>query len=240
MTASSVKWLKPLALSLPFLALGLLQLVPYLVAREHSAMGQEAIQRADRIAANQLDNLSNGWKTIGFEAVERSEDAPEGRHSRVFELYCDATAAESRVSLDYPFIMRWHNLTGCYEFTGWECIGQKVISADDHQWPYLIVHLRDNQSRRATLFYSLFDPDGVGIQPPEMDALRNIWHRLQKKTNSFGLLPTYFQVQLFSLGMSNEEELLKTFLECRERIRGAVSGSTDTRFTLEHSPKDAK
>lgn len=219
--------LRPLLLGLPFALLGVLQIAPYLVSRAQTAAGVAATERAHQLDEQTLGQLPPGWQILSTDRVNREENHSEGHYSTTFDLKHDRMPSDVRLSFDYPFVTGWHHLTGCYTFAGWQCTREEIINVNEAaDWPYVSVRLRSIDGDNATLFFSLFDAEGVGIAPPKGELALKLWERLGK-TNVMAQLPSYFQVQVFSPGEhtpEQEAQLLELFLESRETIRAATAG----------------
>ncbi len=67
-----------------------------------------------------------GWKRIGFEAVERKEMNAFGQYSRIWHY--STPFGRASCSVDYPF-RGWHDLKICYSGVGWLTSGVETESS---------------------------------------------------------------------------------------------------------------
>ncbi|TWU25792.1 exosortase U [Bythopirellula polymerisocia] len=218
-----------LLIGIPFALLGALQIAPYLVSRQQSAVGIAAIERAHEIDEKTLGELPLGWQVTATERINREENHSEGHYSTTFDLRQSGSPTQVRLSFDYPFMHGWHHLTGCYTMAGWECSNERVVTNEVRSdWPYVRTILRDKEGREAMLFFCIFDAQGTPLAPPSGDLRFALWQRIMK-TEVTSSLPTYFQVQLFTAAVGGnsdtETELLQLFQETREKIRTFVAHS---------------
>lgn len=122
-------------------------------------------------------------------------------YSQLWEYESDR--ARLNCSLDYPFV-GWHELSICYQETGWSIIEQSVIDDDEGQ-PIIQLDLRQAPGRTGLVLFQSFTGDGrpltrPGTQGPSWRLRHGFSHILGLRTEDDPETlagTTTYQAQLF-------------------------------------------
>jgi exosortase len=181
-----------------------------------------------RLAFQQLDerllsSAANGWKLDSFETEQRKSGDDFGEHSLIWR-YTTSDDCGAAASFDFPFV-NWHELTNCYENSGWTVVNRETQHPGDGQSPLVVAELEKPTGERGVLVFSLFDREGNDVPPP--DSFGN------QLRNRAGNILTYYQVssetyqfQLFlevppHVSKRGKQDVISRFTELRERVRSA-------------------
>ena len=158
------------------------------------------------------------WRRLEYRTEERGADSDFGHHSKVWTY--SAGSLPAVVSFDYPF-SNWHELTGCYEKTGWFVVERELHQGADG-WCYVKVHMVKPTGEHGSLWFSLFDEAGDGMAPPgdmpawkrvvERSDMAPVWALVRGKGLARNAVrDTSYQFQLF---VSGSTELTKRERDC--------------------------
>lgn len=151
-----------------------------------------------------------------YEDVERARNDPDGSFSKSI---LDNSKRNLSYSIDYPFFGRWHELTNCYEVSGWEINRRAVV--DDADGDFVEVNLSNPQGENGYLLFSFVDTDGLHVDSSDTSDLLG-WAFLElKRRISHGLTNEVIQLQLWhpsvlELDDREKEELKRNFLKFRK------------------------
>jgi exosortase len=124
------------------------------------------------------------WTQQDFNRIERTPTSPLGRHSLVWKYERDPSetpAASCLVSLDAPF-SGWHELTHCYEGSGWRVDDRSIlIDTDDQSGHWIKSRLSRSTGRHAVLVFGLMTVNGQLLAPPQGIDTARLVDRLQDK-----------------------------------------------------------
>ena len=128
------------------------------------------LQRGDILLDKEvLPNIVAGWTVTGFRKPDGKGDVAGiigWSHSWDFESSGNAAL----VSFDQIGFFGWHELTLCYEATGW-IVTNRFIKADQAAgWHCVVADMSNTSGAKALMLYSIFDGTGVAKKPPEMSG----------------------------------------------------------------------
>lgn len=185
------------------------------------------------------------FERTGYEIITRSEGDPLGRNSQRWQFARGVTKVA--ISVDYPY-EGVHDLTVCFRQIGWEVQDKQVIPAAElpiaghgdaavarlsrpnYGHGYLISSLLDFRGQPVAVIKDLARGTAQSRVATRVGTTANP----DKKPAQASLLPTppFVQFQLFALApsrLSDAEatELLKLFVDARERLEQAVKTNVD-------------
>jgi exosortase len=189
-----------------FGALGLTQLLPFLLRRDDAAPPDEEGKRlAALLQPGDLPAAINGWNRMNFEKFERtlSNAYAFGDYSSVWSF--SNGSLRTACSFDYPF-SGWHNLWACYEGQGWRVSNMKSFILDDawstcavefdmerssNEYGHVTFVVFDRSSRSVPPFFAVFP-----LSNASWDILRGLVNR---RLIRFGVLDyVTYQFQTFT------------------------------------------
>jgi len=141
-----------------------------------------------------------GWRRVGFKTEQRDRDDSFGQHSACWQYRLGSRTA--LVSVDYAF-RGWHELTRCYELTGWT-VGRRQVQpassgagsgpspADVSAW------LSHPKGEHAMLRFGIADAQGQWLDPPGQQGFLGL-AGLKVSQQPPSEQPTY-QLQVFGSG----------------------------------------
>ncbi len=228
--ASSPRMATALAWSVPFLLLGLVQLI--WLPSSDTAESAQALEQALALDAQSLPQTLGPWIRESFESVEREVYSDFGKHSRTYRYrHKQKEGVTVTVSLDFPYLGGWHDLCMCYRNTGWT-IHERIIGADDDSsqgsdWKYVVGDLENPSLGRAYISFAGFDASGETAEPAGEAVLFRPWFRLRRRL-LLNVAPQLFQVQVFAASNSAvdpelEQELQELLYETRVKFRDQVA-----------------
>ena len=156
------------------------------------------LQRTETVTAETLPAAFDSWRQADFQQIDRSQNDPQGKHSRSW-LYRHANADRSLiVSLDYAF-PGWHELPMCYRGAGWRIEDRKILGG--HGRPYLVrTVMRDGRGGAAYLWFACVDAMGQTLEPPQQKWIATLRNQSRIAMNQFGKDTTTRQVQMLLPG----------------------------------------
>lgn len=160
------------------------------------------------------------WQRGAFATQERSSSSIWGQRTCRWDFARGQQAAT--VSLDYPF-EGWHELTNCYEGSGWRVLKREVIRPDGaSDWPVVVARMEDGLGRHGLLYFSLFAYDGREVQPPRSlaTALSERWKRATRSERT--VQTQAFTGSIVPLTDDDAQQVLRLHLDARRDLRAAV------------------
>lgn len=128
-------------------------------------------ERGDiRLSSAVLPEDIGEWKISNF----KSPDGEGGVAGIIGWTHSWTALKEGLVGLicfDQVGFMGWHELTLCYEATGWTVTDRTLkisTSPETGDWHSVSVKLSNVQNQQALLIYSIFDGTGIPKLPPEL------------------------------------------------------------------------
>jgi exosortase len=174
-------------------------------------------------------NLGN-WKFIDYKREDRSRSADLGERSDVWRYQPQRGVAV--VSFDQAF-PGWHELSVCYQVSGWSLKSRQVVVPDDAKdWPAVAFELQRGPNDFAYVVFAMFNNARKPMEPPgTWGGLESLIQRARNR-----LSPTVrgslfslagYQVQMFysyQNGLSDAErsEILKQFALARQALLSAA------------------
>ena len=121
-------------------------------------------QRAEAMTAGDMPATLCGLSKIDFEPLERNSGSPDGAHSRIYK-YRSEDGTTYTISLDFPFIQNWHELTICYRGSGWDLVERRPRPYIDQQtaesWGYVEADFTKPDGDAGALWFVEFDQFGT-------------------------------------------------------------------------------
>ena len=113
-----------------------------------------------------------GWKKRSF--LPPAQNIPEGQYWWSHSWSYSNSIGNALVVFDQADFSGWHELTYCYQGSGWELIDREIVTADDNEnsWPYIRARFKRNQSESAALVFSLFYDNGTIVQPVDFSEVQ--------------------------------------------------------------------
>ncbi len=224
-----------LAMGIPFLLLGIVQLL-WLPSTD-TTEASEAVERALTLQESFVPSKIGSWELESFESIEREALNDFGRYSRTYNFqHSENTNLRAVVSLDFPYIGGWHDLCVCYRNSGWT-IHERLVQAEgsaseEDAWQHIEGDLEDPSGAKAIVLFAGFDVQGLPARPPSALVLHRSWFRLRRRL-LYNLAPQLFQVQVFSPGSQASddqarESLRELLYQTRELFRDHVANGGPT------------
>jgi len=120
-----------------------------------------------RLAEDVLPTELHGWIVVAFQEPNEGDVSGVIGWSHSWTLQKDQR--QVLVSFDQVGFMGWHELTQCYEATGWTLSDRQVQPAahspSSDNWSYVQARLGKPSGERAVLMYSIFNGDGDAVAP---------------------------------------------------------------------------
>ncbi len=190
------------------------------------------LKNASEIEEGVLPKKFEGFQRSTFKQEQRETGSIFGKYSRSYE-YRDVQENMLLVSCDYPFGGEWHDLTICYQGSGWQTISNQTIPCDSsregEKWDYVEVDFLGRDGTKGFLVYCQFDEYGRAAVPPASTYFSYVWQRLRRPAGS-AQGKQFFQIQIWTTGVKNvsdqeKEAARDLLLESRERLRDYITKS---------------
>ena len=156
---------------------------------------------AQTIQEDLLPERLGGWQRIGFEDVQRDANDGFGEHSKLFTYRNSVTNQQATISVDYPFLRGWHELTFCYRGAGWKMTDRGVRDAKSgdgkQHWNYVQAEFEKPGGEFGFLTYTFIDSLGNRISPPVDELWEKLIERVRRR-GPYSLGSRYFQLQAFA------------------------------------------
>ena len=175
-----------------------------------------------------------GWKLVSYKHEDRDRGADLGQRSDSWNYRTNFGSAILSFDQAFP---GWHELTVCYQYTGYELLKRNVLQDPESlDWPIVSAELKNANGQYGFLVYGLFDRSGRPLQAP---GQWNGWTGLQERIKNrlspavrgslFGLAA--YQVQVFIpstdlLSNAEKDQAISNFSRLREMMRSAAGDST--------------
>lgn len=229
-----------------FLALG--QWLPYL--RAPRAVASPA-QLQSSLTADFAPPRIGGWQLVegSYESIERTRDSQWGRFTQHW-AYQKGTQ-RIIVSVDYPF-NGWHELTECYEATGWDRLSRDVVTlqptagaaapsgVQKEQYVRAAFRRPENGDYGYLLFESFSDRQAPVPAPAQgrevLQRFGEHWRGFVDRVTTLGAsgaaaedLTETYQLQIFMTGITpsteqDRTEAAQAFTQFRELMRVRLAG----------------
>ncbi len=219
-----------IAWSVPFLLLGLVQLI--WMPSTDTPEAALALKQALALDDQSLPGKIGPWIRESFEAVERDAYSDFGKYSRTYRYrHQHKEGVMATVSLDFPYMGGWHDLCMCYLNTGWtvhdRVVGSSELSDQANDWKFVVGDLENPAKEKAYVSFAGFDASGETAEPAGEAVLFRPWFRLRRRLLR-NLSPQLFQIQVFaqvglSEGQELKDELQQLLLETRADFRDRVA-----------------
>ncbi|MBC7965079.1 MAG: exosortase U [Fuerstia sp.] len=174
----------------------------------------------------------HGWRQTGFEPAKPPEQLPERQYWWTHSWNYTNGTLNSIVAFDQATWMNWHDLTSCYQSSGWQVSKRDIVDENEivGDWPCVVAEFQKDGNDRGYLLFSMFYDDGVPVDPrnsdydrPDQDALGDRFKRRisQNEARSSG---RSFQCQFFlrhrdDLAPEEKKQIMQLHLESREQFR---------------------
>lgn len=116
------------------------------------------------------------WRCTGFHAALPPEQLPDGQFWWTHSWLYQRPGMSAYVAFDQADWDGWHELTICYQASGWTLAERAVVNVNTLEWPVVVAKLTKITGEKATLVFSLFDQNGqplpspfTGIPPRKID-----------------------------------------------------------------------
>ena len=184
-----------------------------------------------RLPQDVLPAELNGWNVVAFQEPKEGDVPGVIGWSHSWTLQKDQ--GQVLVSFDQVGFMGWHELTQCYEATGWTLSERQVRTSGQSpsafDWSYVQAQLEKPSGERAVLMYSIFNGDGDTVLPVDApNKTEGIFDRLTQargtRKEASAEASRCLQVQLLIpsgklLPEEDREEMSRLHLETREILR---------------------
>lgn len=128
-------------------------------------------ERGDiRLTEDVLPTVIDGWKLSEFQEPT-GKGGVAGIIGWTHSWNAQRDGMGGIVCFDQVGFMGWHELTMCYEATGWTASNRTLKTSNSPQtgeWHSVCVELAKPQNEKALLIYSIFDGMGSPKKPPEL------------------------------------------------------------------------
>ena len=160
-----------------------------------------------------------------------------GEYSKLFTYRNSVTNQQATISVDYPFLRGWHELTSCYRGAGWEMTDRGVRAAKSgdgkQNWNYVQAEFEKPGGEFGFLTYTFIDSLGNRISPPVDELWEKLIERVRRR-GPYSLGSRYFQLQAWTAGSGQIDDAGKAavqelFLICRERFRDHFANATENK-----------
>ncbi len=230
------------AIALLFVPLAALQGALFVQALRVAPGNSAAVKRAAAATVADLPATLAGLERVDFVQENRHHNSEQGMHSRTYVYRGDDGAYV--VSLDFPFVSGWHEVSDCYVSAGWKPVERRVVTpsvaADKQSWPFVEATFSKAADGYGAVVFAEFDQYGEPLVPhegwlgPRDSYFLNRNHYLQDRKT--------FQVQVWLASPApirdgqrrRAEELL---LEVRERFRELAVSSADGEGSVDRSDR---
>ncbi|MCA9066029.1 MAG: exosortase U, partial [Planctomycetaceae bacterium] len=111
------------------------------------------------------------WKQTGFSPPRPVEQLPQGQYWSSHTWTYQAGARQAIAAFDQANWIDWHELTVCYELSGWTLLQRLVVAPEqpeDQSWEYIVSTFQKDDGQKAMMLYSMFFEDGTPLLPPEI------------------------------------------------------------------------
>ncbi len=189
---------------------------------------------------NDLKEEIGAWRWISetetdkpYQVLTREKASDLGLRSDLWTYR--ASTYRAIFALDQPF-PGWHELTRCYQNTGWDVIEQgrqykEAMNPDGRNWPYIQVEMTMPTGEKGFLLFSFFDVRGEPFDAPTGWGTLNkffirVRNRLAPEIRERLFNAESYQVQIFVRGSRSLTELERdavreNYLVLREELRTA-------------------
>ncbi len=120
------------------------------------------------LAKDALPTQISEWRCVAFHPALSPEQLPDGQFWWSHFWNYQKEDFTALVAFDQADWKSWHELTVCYQATGWTLADRQVFEqqgADSPEW-YVVASLEKPPLERATVIFSLFDGTGAVMKPP--------------------------------------------------------------------------
>ena len=113
------------------------------------------------------------WEKHGFAPGLRGNDLPEQQNWWSHTWRFANHSLSSIVAFDQLPFHGWHELTQCYQGTGWQLTNRAIVvpKQQDTVWPCVVASFRRNHTEHAVLVFSLFYIDGRIVVPLDYEEI---------------------------------------------------------------------
>ena len=154
------------------------------------------------LTADALPKQLAGWTGVGFDPAPPPESLPHAQYWWVHAWRYTQGFRLAMVTFDQLGLDHWHELTDCYEGSGWELKERTVQSVAEpdaagsgvREWEYVVARFEKTGGERATLIFSTFYEDGspaealrIGIDHKwenELSLTERLRNRVEAPANS--------------------------------------------------------
>ena len=170
--------------------------------------------------------LSTRFQTVEYKHVVGSADQPFGEHGDVWIGQVGAMPVTIALNQPYPV---WHDLSGCYEGTGWTLNDRELVSLKDdsgERWDCVSARFMSQDGRFAYLWFSAFNSSGDIVNPPASSLIDRIGFSLAERNKStmigeVGLIQLFLETSSV-LAPSVVRELASVHEETRATILSKI------------------
>ena len=113
-----------------------------------------------------------GWTKTQFLPALKPEQLPKGQWWWTHAWHYQQNPLAAIVAFDQADWTNWHELTVCYEATGWELTSRTVYDVSDSKlknWRYVVAEFKKDTFERGILVFSEFYEDASPTLPFELD-----------------------------------------------------------------------
>lgn len=119
-----------------------------------------------------LPETINEWTKTEFIPATPPDQLPEGRYWWTHSWVYTTDKFLAIIAFDQADWQGWHELTVCYEATGWTLAEREICvpaNAHDASWSYVVAQLNGNGPHQGIVVFSEFHEDGSPTRPREMN-----------------------------------------------------------------------
>ncbi len=193
------------------------------------------------LKADSLPAEIGNFKQQQFEAPTSPEQLPDGQFWWVHSWVYGNDRLKCLISLDQADWTSWHDLSVCYQATGWSLNERKIYKMPESgggTWHVVTLDLQNGPNQKGFVVFSLFGSDGTPLDAPEMGAnveqktdgiLNRMNERFREKTAAEPIAKKWnhervIQSQLFitysgELDQDSRDRLMALYLETRQYFR---------------------
>jgi exosortase len=191
----------------------------------------EASQFALQLREDSLPEQFGDWKRVDYQEGTQNSDPTHGAKWSAWTYR--RGDLNVLVSLDYPFFS-WHNLTVCYEGSGWKVDSWQVRRlSEDVDLEFIAFAIEKPATEPGRVLFNLFDSSGSLLPAPKHkdpafeDWLTGIKLRFARKTHQLGFGRPNYQLQVVAFGPPEQldaasSDLEMLFVDCFQRLVSSV------------------
>jgi hypothetical protein len=212
-----------------FALLGIIHIVVW--GAYSSPASDTLLTKAHTFTKETLSANTGDWKLETFDSIEREANADYGEFSKAFGYVHQASNTVVNISLDFPYQGSWHELSVCYQGSGWGTPARVVVDETNNpahdNWSYVRADYERGDGRVARLLYSICDASGQQVSPPTGRWAERLWRRMRRRGPS-STWPQMLQIQAWvetdkQISDDLAEDVLSLFIESRRQLHAYLA-----------------